>query len=224
MAKAPVKSRLPYLLRIVRARPRIVIAALIGAAVFAVLPSSWWLATRLLLTWDGGVIAYLAMVYTLMARSGVSDIRRHSAELDEGRLLILVLTITASLASLGAIVAELGTSQGAQRTAFQLALATVTIVLSWFFIHTIFALHYAHEFYGERGDKRGGLIFPGDHAEPDYWDFVYFAFVLGMTFQVSDVAIAARPIRHAATAHGIVSFFFNAALLALVVNIAASAI
>jgi uncharacterized membrane protein len=97
-------------------------------------------------------------------------------------------------------------------------------VLSWFFIHTMFALHYAHEFHAaHRENGGGGLSFPGEE-DPDYWDFMYFSFVIGMTSQVSDVAIAARSIRRIATAHGIVSFLFNATLVALTVNIAASAL
>ena len=104
----------------------------------------------------------------------------------------------------------------------QLVLATVTIVLSWALIHTIFALHYAHEFYGS-GSKTGGLDFPAPQP-PDYWDFVYFSFGIGTAAQVSDVEIVSRDIRRVVTAHSIVSFFFNAALLALIVNIAASAI
>jgi uncharacterized membrane protein len=84
-------------------------------------------------------------------------------------------------------------------------------------------LHYAHDFYQENGGKGGGLAFPG-REEPDYWDFVYFSFVIGMTSQVSDVAIISKTMRRTASAHGIVSFVFNAALLALAVNIAASAI
>jgi uncharacterized membrane protein len=224
MARAPAKLRLPYLLRIIWIRPRIFIAAALGLSVLALLPWSMRIATRLSIAWDIGVSVYLILLYTLMARSRVHDIRRHAARLDEGRLVILALTVAAALASIGAIVAELGTGQGGTRTAAQLALATVTIALSWFFIHSIFALHYAHEYYGDRGGKNSGLTFPGEDVEPDYWDFVYFSFVIGMTFQVSDVAITARPIRHAATAHGIVAFFFNVALLALVVNIAASAI
>ena len=102
-------------------------------------------------------------------------------------------------------------------------MATTTIVLSWVFIHTIFALHYAHDYYGEHGNKQSGLNFPGDDT-PDYWDFVYFSLVIGMTAQVSDVAVASKLIRRTVTAHGIVSFFFNVALLALMVNVAASAI
>ena len=101
-------------------------------------------------------------------------------------------------------------------------LAAFTIVLCWAFTHTMFALHYAHDFYDQRGPE-GGLTFPGNE-KPDYWDFVYFSLVIGMTSQVSDVAVACRPMRRTVTAHGVISFFFNAALLALLVNIAASAI
>ena len=96
-------------------------------------------------------------------------------------------------------------------------------MLSWAFTHTIFALNYAHDFYGEHGGKKSGLNFPGKEA-PDYWDFVYFSFVIGMTAQVSDVGITDRIIRRTATVHGIISFVFNTALVALMVNIAASAI
>src|SRR6202012_18616 len=98
------------------------------------------------------------------------------------------------------------------------------IALSWAAVHTGFALHYAHEFY--RGGKPGGLQFPSrDNKEaPDYWDFVYFSFVIGMTAQVSDVGITDKTSRRPATAHGIVSFIYNTALVALMVNIAASAI
>ena len=126
------------------------------------------------------------------------------------------------MASLGAILAELGSHASAGRTAFQLIIATTTIVLSWGFVHTIFALHYAHEFHAAR-HAGGGLAFPGG-AEPTYWDFVYFSFVIGMTSQVSDVAVTSGVIRQIVTAHAIVAFFFNVAVLALTVNIAASAI
>ena len=77
---------------------------------------------------------------------------------------ILILTVIAAAASLGAILSELSTAQGATRTGMQLALATITIVLSWTFVHTIFALHYAHEYYGERGGKHDGLNFPGEES------------------------------------------------------------
>jgi uncharacterized membrane protein len=221
--RATPRRRLPYILRVILARPRLSISAVLGIAVIALLPSGMLLSRRLLVGWDSGVALYLALVYTLIARSEIGHIRANAARQDEGRNAMLILTVCAALASLGAILAELGASQSAGRTATQLALAATTIGLSWGFTHTIFALHYAHGFYGERGAKVSGLNFPGDE-EPDYWDFVYFSFVIGMTSQVSDVAVTTKPIRQIVTAHGIVSFFFNATLLALMVNIAASAI
>jgi len=125
-----------------------------------------------------------------------------------------------AIASLAAVVAELGVASQAPGGASwtEVALGMVTILLSWAFMHTIFALHYAHEFYGEgRDTKVGGLVFPGT-GEPDYWDFLYFSLVIAMTSQVSDVQISSRSIRRLATIHGAISFFFNLTVLALTVN------
>jgi uncharacterized membrane protein len=218
------RSRRFLLMRIARGHPRLLVSIAIGLIVIAALPAEWRVATRLLVGWDVGIGLYLIAAYELIWRSDIARIRRHAALYDEGALGILMLTVGAALASLGAIFAELGMPHGAsERPPAQLGLATVTIGLSWAFIHTIFALHYAHEFYGERAGAAGGLAFPGGEA-PDYWDFVYFSFVVGMTSQVSDVAVTSPRIRRTVTAHGVVSFLFNAALLALTVNIAASAI
>jgi uncharacterized membrane protein len=131
------------------------------------------------------------------------------------------VTALGAFASIAAIIFGLDAEH---RSSPELALATVTIALSWAAVHTTFALHYAHEYY--RGDKPGGLDFPSGHDDekPDYWDFVYFSFVIGMTAQVSDVGVTDKIIRRTATVHGIISFVFNTALVALMVNIAASAI
>jgi uncharacterized membrane protein len=209
--------RLPKIVRIVRARPRLFLCALLAVAVAALLPADWRVATRVLAAWDAGVAVYLAAVFVLM-RSDVGRIRRRAALQDEGRFVILMLVAGAALASLGAIVWQLG----AGRMPSHLALATATILLSWMFVHVIFALHYAHEFYAA-GGHGAGLTFPGGE-EPDYWDFLYFSLVIGMTSQVSDVAVTGRTIRRTVAAHGVVSFLFNAALIALTVNIAASAL
>ncbi len=99
-------------------------------------------------------------------------------------------------------------------------LATCSLLLAWLFLNTIFAVHYAHEFYGDSGGKHSGLDFPGT-KEPDYWDFIYFAFVIGMTFQVSDVQISERKIRRVALVHALIAFFFNVIVIALSVNIVA---
>jgi uncharacterized membrane protein len=207
--------------RVVYARPRTFISIAIGIAAFFLLPTSLRLVTRLLISWDIFVALYLILVYTLVLRSGLAHIRRNAVLQDDGRFLILLVTALGAFASIAAIIFGLDAQH---RSSPELALATVTIALSWAAVHTTFALHYAHEFY--RGAKPGGLDFPKGHEEedPDYWDFVYFSFVIGMTAQVSDVGVTDKTIRRTATAHGIISFVFNTALVALMVNIAASAI
>jgi uncharacterized membrane protein len=208
-------------LRVVYARPRTFISIAIGIVAFLLLPPSLRLVTRALLGWDIFVAAYLLLVYTMVVRSGLAHIKRNAVRQDDGRFLILMVTALGAFASIAAIVFELGATQ---HSVPALTLATLTIALSWAAVHTTFALHYAHEFY--RGAKPGGLQFPsGDtHENADYWDFVYFSFVIGMTAQVSDVGITDKTIRRTATAHGIISFIYNTALVALMVNIAASAI
>jgi uncharacterized membrane protein len=208
-------------LRVVYARPRTFLAIAAGIVAFFILPASVRLVTRMLIAWDITTALYLLLVYIMMLRCGLAHIKRNAVLQDDGRFVILLVTALGAFASIAAIVFELGASH---RSAPQLTLATVTIALSWAAVHTIFALHYAHEFY--RRAKPGGLQFPsGDsHDDADYWDFVYFSFVIGMTAQVSDVGITDKTIRRTATAHGIISFVFNTALVALMVNIAASAI
>jgi uncharacterized membrane protein len=208
-------------IRVVYARPRTFISVLIGVVAFFLLPGSLRPMTRMLIGWDIFAAVYLVLVYGMMARCGLAHIKRNAILQDDGRFLILMVTALGAFASIAAIVFELGASH---HSGPELTLATVTIALSWAAVHTVFALHYAHDYY--RGAKPGGLQFPSgdarDHA--DYWDFVYFSFVIGMTAQVSDVGITDKTIRRTATVHGIISFVFNTALVALMVNIAASAI
>src|ERR1051326_8427045 len=218
----PQTRRPARLIRILRMRPRLFISAAIGLLVIALLPGEWRMARRVLIGWDVGVLLYLALAYQMMARSDVARIRRRAANQDEGQVVMLALTVAAAVASLGAIVAELAAHSGSAREPLQITLASGTIVLSWIFIHTIFALHYAHEYYAERNGG-GGLAFSGNERA-DYWDFVYFSLVIGMTSQVSDVAVTARSLRRLVAAHGLVAFGFNTSLLALAVNIAAGAI
>src|SRR5215472_84338 len=213
--------KLPKPVRVIYARPRTFVAMLLGIVAFLLLPSSLRLVTRMLIAWDAFAAPYLILVLLMMWQSGHRNIRRRAVLQDDGRFLILLVTAFGAFASIAAIVFELG---GTHHAVPQLALATATIALSWAVVHTAFALHYAHDYY--RGAKPGGLQFPSgdtrDHA--DYWDFVYFSFVIGMTAQVSDVGITDKTIRRTATVHGIISFVYNTALVALMVNIAASAI
>src|SRR3954447_1964493 len=179
---APNSRRPRSFWRLVRTRPRLFISAALGLAVLALtFPIfDWRPVTKLLVGWNVGIGLYLILAFSLMARSDVHRIRRRAANQDEGSIALLVLIVVAAMASLAAIFSELATTGGAARQPMQLLLATSTIVLSWAFIHSMFALHYAHEFYGNGRDGIvGGISFPDDN-EPDYWDFCYFAFTIGM--------------------------------------------
>jgi uncharacterized membrane protein len=215
-------KRPTWIVRVGMAHKRLVISAAIGVATIVVLRlTDLTLVTRLLLGWDTGVAIYLVWAATVMARcTTAAELKRNAAIQDEGAFAILILTVGAAIASLGAIFAELAALERANPSyGLHIALATATVVLSWTFTHTIFALRYAHDFYGE-ASRSDGLKFP-DNAKPDYWDFVYFSFVIGMTFQVSDVAVTNKSIRRMVVAHGALSFFFSTAIVALTVNIAA---
>ena len=211
-----------WIVRMARGHAKLWLAIALGCIVYVVLPGSWRWVTRALVGWDSGVAIYIALTAAMMARSPVSEIRKHSAARDEGAFALMVLSIAAAGASLGAIFAELAQGDEAQRGAGSYVLAIATVILSWAFIHTIFALHYAYDFYGT-APRANGLKFPGDD-KPDYWDFVYFSFVIGMTFQVSDVAVTNKWIRRSVVAHGVLSFFFTTTVVALTVNMAANAI
>jgi uncharacterized membrane protein len=219
-------GRPPWVWRVIRARPRLFVSSVVGMAAVGVLASltNWRPVMRDLVGWDVGIGLYVILAVEMMARADLHQIRRRAAAQDDGAVAILVLTVASAMASLLAIVVLLGTSAagGAHRQSLELVLATITIGLSWAFIHVMFALHYAHEFYDQSGVP--GLAFPGGEQEPDYWDFAYFALIIGMTAQVADVGITTKEIRRTVAAHCVVSFFFNTALLALTVNIAASAI
>lgn len=208
-----------------RVRPRLVIAAVVGLTVATILPA--WISrpTRALLAWDAGAGLYLVLAWIMMFRATVDRMQWRARRQDDGAFVILALTVSAAVASLAAIAMELigvkNYAPGIQTV--HLALSIVTILCSWFLVHTAFALHYAHEFYEPARKGHRCLIFAGN-PEPDYVDFLYFAFVLGTTSQTSDVTIASSAMRRLALAHGVIAFFFNTTLLALAVNIAAGMI
>jgi len=214
----------PMTVRLARLHARLLISFAAGVAVTLLLMTTpWRTSTKLLAGWDVGVALYLILTYLQISGAPVSAIRRRAAIQDEGAAALLVLTPAAAIASLAAVVAELGNAQSGEGW-LNLAIGMSTILLSWLFLHTIFALHYAHEYYGERSDDQiGGLKFPGLQG-PDYWDFLYFSFVIAMTSQVSDVAITSKVIRRVVNVHGVISFFFNVSVLALTVNMVSNLI
>jgi uncharacterized membrane protein len=183
---------------------------------------------RFMLAWDVGV--FLAMVLLVGLRNTSPETMKRIADRqDAGKWAVLLLTLLAATASLIAIAGEVPFVRSATdiEKLWRIALIVGTIILSWTFIHTIFALHYAHDYYSTSpavsGKARKGLAFPGD-AMPTYMDFAYFSFTIGMTFQVSDVQVTEPNMRKLALTHGIISFFYATGILALTINMVAGLI
>ncbi len=226
------KTTLPRPLRVIRARPRLFICFMVALMIALMLPWDWRHVTRALIAWNVGAGLYVLLVGLMMSGATHENIRKRAQVEDEGQFTILTLAIIAALASIGAIVAELAIVKelaGVQKT-LHILLAAVTIISSFAFIHVMFALHYAHEYYAQwRQDlkkpegQRGGLAFPATDC-PDYIDFLYFSFVIGVASQTADVATTGRTMRFIVLVHGILSFFFNTTVLALTINIAAGLI
>jgi uncharacterized membrane protein len=211
--------------RVVTGWPRLFIAAGVACVVIVIgILAGARPVTAMLVGWDAGLLVFFAAVTELARTADTADIRRNAAKQDVGQFVVLSLSAVAALASVVAIYAEVSQTGDGPIANWRLGLGVLTIVVSWFFVHIMFAFHYAHEYYGPGRDQPGGLVFPGEDPEPDYRDFFYFAMTIGMSTEVSDVAITNRRIRRTALAQGIVAFWFNVAVLALLINIAADAI
>jgi uncharacterized membrane protein len=208
---------------------RLLLAGLLGAAAFAVIPKTYGFAIRATLGWDFGILVLIAWIMVMMAFSTPEHMRRRAARQDLGRWVILLAITAGALISMLALAHIQKTLKASPDNGqvFYLAMIVATIVLSWSLVHTVFALHYAHGYYGPSEDEDdsdglvGGLEFPSE-SQPDYWDFMYFSYVVGMTCQVSDVQISGRDLRRMALIHGVVALFFNTIVLALTINIVAS--
>ena len=214
------------LIRQIRARPRLFIATAVAVAVGVLLPPTiaGHLVTRSLIAWNAGADLYVLLAAIMMIRSSQHHMRRRAQLQDDGQLAILVLASLAAVASLAAIAGELAVvkdAHGFLKTA-HIALAGVTVLSSWAFIQIMFALHYAHQYYGALSHGRPAeLLFPGGE-EPDYGDFFYFAAIIGTSGQTADVAFASKPMRRIGSLHCILAYLLNTTVLALLINIAAS--
>lgn len=208
---------------------RLVIAIALGVATYAVIPQRHSQAIRAILGWDFGVLVLIGWIMATMAWSTQDHMRRRAARQDLGRSVILLAIVAGALVSMMALAYIQKTIKASPEgePVFYLAMIVATIILSWSLVHTVFTLHYAHGYYGLAEDDDdadglvGGLEFPSE-TQPDYWDFMYFSYVVGMTCQVSDVQVSGRGLRRLALIHGVVAFFFNTIILALTINIIAS--
>jgi uncharacterized membrane protein len=207
-------------------RPRFYGSVIAGAFALIFLPHDWPHTVRSSVAWDIGGIVYLAFAIRLMFTCGADRIHARAERRDDSRAVILFIILLAIAASFAAIAGLIGEAKlpatGQTQKALLAGLAVVTIMTSWGVTQFVFALHYAHDYYRpDEGDEANGLLFP-ECQDPDYWDFLYFAVSIGATSQTSDTQIRSRALRRLVTLHAVIAFFFNTAVLALTVNIAAS--
>jgi uncharacterized membrane protein len=229
--KNSARSRLRQALRILlrldfhhRILISLVVAVLVFAGAFPHASRSAWV----LLSWISFAGSMILLAWGTITGADPAEVRRTARLQDAGRTLFFILVLAAACGSLLAVGALLVNAWGMTRSDFVASalIAVGAVTLSWLLVHTVFALHYAHVFYGAgeiHGTPHAGLEFPGGRT-PDYMDFAYFAFVIGMTAQVSDVQITSRKLRRLALAHSIIAFAFNTLILALTINMIATVI
>lgn len=222
--------RLPSVLRMLSAflnkigrldaHHRLLIAlAVTGFVILFVMPAGTGGLLQAIIGWITFAVTTLLLAWTTILTAHPRDLPKESQMQDSSRILILVFVVVAALASLMAVVVLLDGMDKTNRL-IRVLLAVLAVSSAWGLVHTVFTIRYAHLFYGndqQQRKKPGGLDFPNE-PEPDYLDFAYFSFVIGMTSQVSDVAISGRSIRRLALAHGVLSFGFNAIIIALTIS------
>ncbi len=228
MTATPPPGRASAWLDRLGARERLAAALAVSAIIYAALPDTISWHTRIVACWDAGTLVYLALAWSIIASSDPTSTRAHALAQDSSGYLIFLLVVLAACSSIVAIGFVVATIRGLAfwPKAWHLTLTIVALTSSWLLIHTVFTFHYARTYWRQerlRPEADGGLRFPGD-GDPDYMDFAYYAFVVGMTSQVSDVQAASRPMRQLTLVHGVLAFIFNIALVALSINTIASAL
>ncbi|MGY3040518.1 putative membrane protein [Rhodanobacter sp. TND4EL1] len=202
-----------------KGRPWTVVSLLIFlAAVGGLLVSGLALPKALLLGFDLAAVIFLGLLAHLFNQAVPATMRQQAKAIDTGRWSVLFGGVLLSAVVLGALTLELHAAKGGGL--LDLLVSVPSVILSWLFLNVMFAVHYAHGYYGDLGEEHEGLEFP-ETPDPDYWDFAYFSIVIGMTFQVSDVQITSNYLRRVALLHSVIAFFFNVFIIAITVNIVA---
>lgn len=200
---------------------KLLISIAVGFALFFVLPAHWSTLARVLVSWNAGVVLFVAWVFLWMGRCTPEQLYIKYREEDATAATILITVICAALLSLVAIVALLATVR--QATGFDrvmhVTLAAVTVVSSWLLVPTMFTLHYADIFYSATDEDRP-LLFPKTR-QPVFWDFAYFSFTIAAACQTADVSTANTSVRKTVLAQSLIAFVFNASILGFAVNVSA---
>ena len=203
-----------------QARARLLLAVATGLAVGAVIPARFGVALRAVAGWNASALAMTALSWVIIMRDGAAQTRRRAAADDPGRSTVWGLVLAASAFSVLATTVVLRQARALAPDARDvfIVLCLTAVASAWLLTHTAYTLRYAHLYYRDDDEGEGGLTFPGN-AHPAYVDFAYFAFTIGMCFQVSDVCITSPTIRRAVLAHAMLSFLYNTAILAVAINL-----
>lgn len=224
----PVPEHAFHPLDVRRAKNRLLVSLVLGVVTYfalqPILTGSGW-AVRLIAGWNAGALTLLALAWAIIWECDQERTRRRAATEDPGRNAVWAIVLGASTLSLfsSAYVLRRASTLAPRYEALLVILCLAAVVIAWCLTHTAYTLRYAHLYYRDDDDDgtgNGGLTFPGD-TQPDYFDFAYFAFTVGMCFQVSDVAITSSVIRRAVLVHSVLAFAYNTAILALAMNLVA---
>jgi len=206
------------------ARRRLLLALVAGVGAFLLLQGHVRLWSAAIAGWNAFAAVILVLDWMTIRTMPQRKIRERAKQEDLSRLLVFIFVVVASFAALCAVVFFVRVHKGQMHQHFlvHLLLTLSTVISAWALLHTVYSFRYAHAFYGDSGEPgvqkdAGGLIFPGDQR-PNYFDFAYFSFVVGMTCQVSDVQITSRRMRRITLVHSVLSFGFNTLILALLIN------
>ena len=216
--------------RVVDVRWRLALALVVGVAAALLAPALLGTLARVVVGWVGFAATDLALILLGMWQADTDDIRRVAASEDLPRTQAFVLVVGAALASLGAVIGLMGSLKGISKDlrALHVVLSVAAVVLAWTLVHLVFTLRYAHTYYSsdeETGQDTGGLVFPDDQGRddrpkltPNYLDFVYFSFIIGMTAQTADIGIGSRELRRVSLLHSLIAFVFNTVIVALTIG------
>ena len=207
-------------------RWRLVLAVAIGLVAVVLAPAVLGTLARVVVGWVGFAATDLAIIILGMWQANTDDIRRVAASEDLPRTQAFVLVLSAATASLGAVVGLMGSLKGISKDlrVLHVTLSVAAVVLAWTLVHLVFTLRYAHTYYDtdkETGQDAGGLVFPDDQGKdhgpkltPNYVDFAYFSFIIGMTAQTADIGIGSREFRRTSLLHSLIAFIFNTVIVA----------
>ncbi len=209
----------------ISSRPNLTVAIICGVVVCLLLPGSWGHLTNILIAWNVAVWLYLISMAWLMMRAGHSKVRQIADQQDRSAPIVLVMLVAASIFSISAVLLELAQVKNLtiDQRLLHYAFTVSTVIAAWLLVGTLYTFHYAHLFYRSDPGARP-LAFPDHECNPTYWDFLYFSFTISVAAQTSDVTVVSRGMRKIVLGQSILSFFFNAAILGLSINIAASVV